>query len=144
MFNKKNKQKLTPEQKRRLDDLAKHDKHKGQVMKEAIYPILVDLPIEDAKIKLQTLALVIDQAFTNQKRDMDVSALSAIQEQFDKDETAKDYQGLYAAIKDEKINVALDIINSMGQLIVQNERNLNKEKKLSELPIRFITYDNEQ
>jgi hypothetical protein len=135
---------LTPEQKHRLEEVALADKHKGQIMRDKIYPLLVDLNIEDAKIKLQTMGLVIDQAFTNQKRDTFVYQLSAIQEQFDKDETAKEYQAIYEALKDEKLNVALDIINSMGSLIVQNERQLNKEKKLSELPIRFITYENEQ
>ena len=33
------------------------DKHKGQIMRDKIYPLLVDLNIEDAKIKLQTMGL---------------------------------------------------------------------------------------
>lgn len=143
MFNKKNKQKVTPEQKRRLEEVDRADKHKGIFLRDKLYPLLVELNIEDAKIRLQTMGLVIEQAFTNQKRDIVVSELTAIQEQFGKDKTAKDYQALYEALKDEKINVALDLMNAMGSLIVVNERTLNKEKKLSELPIRFITYANE-
>jgi hypothetical protein len=105
--------------------------------------LLVDLTIEDAKIRLQTMGLVIDQAFTNQKREVTVESLAAIKEQFGKDETAKDYQALFEILKDEKINIALDLMNAMGSLIVTNERQLNKEKKLSELPIKFITYGKE-
>ncbi len=141
MFNKKNQRKLTPEQKARLVDLEKEEKRKGQFLKEQLYPLLVDLTIEDAKIRLQTMGLVIDQAFMNQKREVKVSDLAAISEQFGKDDTAKDYQALYEILKDKNVNIALDLMNAMGGLITQNERQLNKEKKLSELPIRFITYD---
>ena len=141
MFNKKNQRKLTPEQKARLVDLEKEEKNKGQFLKEQLYPLLVDLTIEDAKIRLQTMGLVIDQAFMNQKREVKVSDLVAISEQFGKDDTAKDYQALYEILKDKNVNIALDLMNAMGGLITQNERQLNKEKKLSELPIRFITYD---
>lgn len=143
MYNKKNKQKLTPDQKARLDEVARADKYKGAFLKEKLYPLLVDLTIDEAKLRLQTMALVVDQAFTNQKREWTVSQLEAIKEQFGKDETAKDYQALFEILKDEKINIALDLMGSMGNLIVQNERTANKEKKVSELPIRFITYDNE-
>ena len=142
MFNKKNQRKLTPEQKARLVDLEKEEKNKGQFLKEQLYPLLVDLTIEDAKIRLQTMGLVIDQAFMNQKREVKVSDLVAISEQFGKDDTAKDYQALYEILKDKNVNIALDLMNAMGGLITQNERQLNKEKKLSELPIRFVTYDN--
>ena len=142
MFNKKNQRKLTPEQKARLVDLEKEEKRKGQFLKEQLYPLLVDLTIEDAKIRLQTMGLVIDQAFMNQKREVKVSDLVAISEQFGKDDTAKDYQALYEILKDKNVNIALDLMNAMGGLITQNERQLNKEKKLSELPIRFVTYDN--
>ena len=142
MFNKKNQRKLTPEQKARLVDLEKEEKNKGQFLKEQLYPLLVDLTIEDAKIRLQTMGLVIDQAFMNQKREVKVSDLAAISEQFGKDDTAKDYQALYEILKDKNVNIALDLMNAMGGLITQNERQLNKEKKLSELPIRFVTYDN--
>ena len=142
MFNKKNQRKLTPEQKARLVDLEKEEKRKGQFLKEQLYPLLVDLTIEDAKIRLQTMGLVIDQAFMNQKREVKVSDLAAISEQFGKDDTAKDYQALYEILKDKNVNIALDLMNAMGGLITQNERQLNKEKKLSELPIRFVTYDN--
>jgi hypothetical protein len=141
MFNKKNQRKLTLEQKARLVDLEKEEKNKGQFLKEQLYPLLVDLTIEDAKIRLQTMGLVIDQAFMNQKREVKVSDLVAISEQFGKDDTAKDYQALYEILKDKNVNIALDLMNAMGGLITQNERQLNKEKKLSELPIRFITYD---
>ena len=141
MFNKKNQRKLSPEQKARLVDLEKEEKSKGQFLKEQLYPLLVDLTIEDAKIRLQTMGLVIDQAFINQKREVLVGDMAAIHEQFGKDDTAKDYQALYEILKDKKINIALDLMNAMGGLITQNERQLNKEKKLSELPIRFITYD---
>ena len=143
MFNKKNQRKLTPEQKARLVDLEKEEKRKGQFLKEQLYPLLVDLTIEDAKIRLQTMGLVIDQAFMNQKREVKVSDLAAMSEQFGKDDTAKDYQALYEILKDKNVNIALDLMNAMGGLITQNERQLNKEKKLSELPIRFVTYDNE-
>lgn len=112
-------------------------------MRDKLYPLVKDLSIYDAKMKLQVLSSVIDQAFTNQKRELDVASLAAIQEQFGKDETAKDYQALYEAVKDEKITMALDLLTSMGNLIVTNERESTKDKKLSELPIRFITYDNE-
>ena len=142
MFNKKNLRKLTPEQKARLVDLEKEEKRKGQFLKEQLYPLLVDLTIEDAKIRLQTMGLVIDQAFMNQKREVKVSDLAAMSEQFGKDDTAKDYQALYEILKDKNVNIALDLMNAMGGLITQNERQLNKEKKLSELPIRFVTYDN--
>ena len=142
MFNKKNQRKLTPEQKARLVDLEKEEKRKGQFLKEQLYPLLVDLTIEDAKIRLQTMGLVIDQAFMNQKREVKVSDLAAMSEQFGKDDTAKDYQALYEILKDKNVNIALDLMNAMGGLITQNERQLNKEKKLSELPIRFVTYDN--
>lgn len=126
-----------------MEDQEREERRKGGILKEKLYPLLVDLNIEDAKLRLQTMGLVIDQAFTNQKRDLKVSDLTAIQEQFGKDETAKDYQELFEVLKDEQINVALDLMNAMGSLIIQNERLLNKEKKLSELPIRFVTYDNE-
>lgn len=113
-------------------------------MRDKLYPLLVDLTIDDAKLKLQTMGLVIDQAFTNQKKEVTVASLEAIKAQFDKDSTAKDYEALYEILKDETVTQALDLMGSMGNLIVQNERQANKEKKVSELPIRFITYDNEQ
>lgn len=143
MYNKKNKQKLSPEQKRRLQEVEEAEKRKGAFLRDKIYPLFVDEKIDDVKIKLQTMGLVLDQAFTNQKREIKVADLAAIQEQFSKDETAKDYQALFELIKDETITSALDLMGAFGNLIVQNERNLAKEKKLSELPIRFVTYDNE-
>lgn len=144
MFSKKNQPKLTPEQKHRLEEVARADKYKGAFMRDKLYPLLVDLTIDDAKLKLQTMGLVIDQAFTNQKKEVTVASLEAIKAQFDKDSTAKDYEALYEILKDETVTQALDLMGSMGNLIVQNERQANKEKKVSELPIRFITYDNEQ
>jgi hypothetical protein len=143
MFNKKNQPKLSPQQKAHLAEVDRAEKYKGAFLRDKLYPLLVDLTIEDAKIRLQTMGLVIDQAFTNQKREVTVESLAAIKEQFGKDETAKDYQALFEILKDEKINIALDLMNAMGSLIVTNERQLNKEKKLSELPIKFITYGKE-
>ena len=140
MFSKKNKPKLSPEQKALVEEKEREEKRRGQILKDKIYPFLVahTESIEDAKIQLQTMGLVIEQAFMNQKRKQKVSELTEMVGEFDKDATAKRYREFYDILADEPINVAADLINSMGNIIQNNERKEARMRKLSDLAIQFI------
>jgi len=119
----------------------KEQSRRGKIIKESIYPLLVETTesVEDAKGFLQTAQLAVEQAFMNLKMKTLVTDLG-IEEHMKNAPEAERYKKLFGAINMENVNVASDLLVSMGNIITNNERQRSKETKLSDLPIKFITY----
>ena len=141
MFNKKNQRKLNPQELRKQEELEKEQKRKGTIIKERIYPLLVENTgsIDDAKNFCQLVNLVIEQAFVNKKKEMIVADLKLIEDMKESSESER-WKKMFDIIGHENITVALDLVGSMANIISNNERKESKDRKLSELPIEFITY----
>lgn len=145
MFNRTNKKKQNPQEKAAEVAREKEEKRRGNIISEQLYPELVKVSenVEDAKIVLQVLSSVIEGQFMNRKTTTKVSELG-LEPEFDKDKTSERYKALFNIIKDEPITIAVNLVNSLGGIIVNNEKKLMKDKKLADLPIQFITYDKEK
>lgn len=77
----------------------------------------------------------------NLKTDMKVSDLK-IDENMKNSEEAVRYKAFYDLIAGETLASAKDIMTSMANIITNNERQESMERKLEDLPLKFITYDN--
>lgn len=144
MFSKKNKKKLSPLERAQQEEREKEEKRRGALLKDQLYPLLLETTenVEDCKMFLQTLQLVIEQAFMNLKREKVVFDLQLTDENHMRDNPeSQRYRRLLELLQYENVASALDILTSMNNIIQNNERTLMKDKKLAELPIRFITYD---
>lgn len=145
MLSKKNKPKQDPAQLAGQLKREKEEKRRGQVIREGLYPLLVahTKSVADAKVFLQTMDLVVEQSFMNLKGEMKVSELK-IDENMKNSEEALRYKAFYDLIAGESLAAAKDIMSSMGNIISNNLRQEESERKLDDLPLKFITYENDK
>lgn len=88
------------------------------------------------------MATVIEGAFAGLKKNTDVQFLK-LRDDMKQSPEAERYKKILDILEPEKVDVAIDLLQSMGNLITNNLRREQSQRKLSDLPIEFITYNNE-
>lgn len=125
------------EEKKRQEKLVENANRKRVIVREKVYPLLLDLneDIRYSKIFVHTGATAIRQAFDNLMLTMKVSELN-IEQYFDpKNEKLKDYHRLFEILKDETINDALSIVREMPDKIDNFFFHEMEKKRINELDI---------
>ena len=108
---------------------------RDKVNKE-VTPILLELPIEKAKMVCQTSAIAIKQSFNNKMTEMKVSDLKLLEGMNQKAPDYEVFKNFITLVQDEKISDALQIIEGMPQKIESFLRKENNERLLASLPMQ--------
>ncbi len=140
MFNRKNKQpKLDPLQQKRLDEKEKEESRRGQILKERIYPLLLEdnEAIANTKIFLQAFEVALNQSFMRKRVDIMVSNLG-LEEELKNNPEAGRYRKMFGILNLETVECASDLLRAMSQIIDNSLHDENKERKMSELKLKYF------
>ena len=139
MFSKKNQKKLNPEQVRREEDQKREESRRGKILKEKIYPLLLedDKEIENIKVFLQVFDVAMSRAFMQQQANTKVQDLK-LEDELKNNPEAERYHKTFSILNEETITVASDLLKSMGQIIDNCLHDENKLRKMSELKLKYF------
>jgi hypothetical protein len=117
-----------------------NEERKGKLIKDSLYPFIVkhSKSVEDARMFLSVLAVVINQKFLNGMMTTKLSDLKLEDELIKGTEQEKKYKEFFEIFGEQDLRTVLDILDALPKGIERAIRKENENKLLSDIKIPFI------
>ncbi len=120
--------------------LKQEQDRKGAIIRKTLYPFVVknSTSVQDAKMFLSVLALVINQKFLNKMMQLKISDLKLEEDLKEGTPQEEKYREFIELFKDTDLRTALDVLEALPKVIDNTIKQEQEVKKLEDLNIPYM------